>query len=536
MRELDGMLSRRTVLIAGAAAVASSNLHLAEAARADNGLIYAQSVPVTHLGPDYGAFLRYPAGYEVGYVLFDRLVGFDDSLKIHPALAERWEVAPDGKSTTFFLRRNALFHDGTPVSAAAVKFNIDRMLDPKRNTTNQPIWSPIAGADALDDWTVRIRTKEPYALLLNTLAHGSGAIVSPAAIEKNGDDSMALHPVGAGPYMLESFNPGQEVVLKAFASYWDGRPKLDKIVFRYVPEPSTRIAALKTGSVDLIDAVPAHLVESIKQDTALEVLTKPGLRPMGLAMLTTRPPFDDVRVRRALNHAIPVATIAEKVFFGYAHASDSPLAFNTSGHKSVGSYAYDAKRASSLLAEAGFARGADGTLARNGQPFVMRLLASDGLFPGDLQTAEIAARSFEALGIKVTLNKIEAAAYWDYLRVPEANVAWDLAIFGFNPSNGAGSYHLDALFHSNPPGSDKPAAWNIVRYSNSEVDRLIDEAKTTVDPAKYDELLGKAQEIIWNDAPYVCLQVNDIISGARKEVRDLRVWPIVFTIVRDAHY
>jgi ABC-type transport system substrate-binding protein len=523
-------------LVALVLAVIALTVVPAWAGRADNTLVFGQSVPVTTLGPELGAFQKYPAGYEVSFALYDRLVTFDGDLKLRPQLAERWQVAGDGKSVTFHLRRNVTFHDGSPFNAAAVKFNIERMLDPKRNTTNQPIWSPIAGADVVDTHTVRITTKEPYALLLNTLAHGSGAMVSPAAIAKNGDDSMALRPVGAGPYMLESFTPGQEVVLKAFVGYWGGKPKLDKIVFKYIPEPATRIAALKTGSVDVIDAVPPHMVPSVKQVGALEVVTKPGLRPMGLAILTTREPFTDVRVRRALNHVIPVSTIAEKVFFGFARASDSPLAFNTAGHKTVGSYAHDPKRAEALLKEAGFSRGADGVLVKSGKPFTMKLFTSDGLLPGDLRTAEIAARSFEALGIKVAITKIEAASYWDYLRAPQADLQWDLAVFGFNPSNGAGSYHIDAMFHSNPSDAEKPAAWNIVRYRNAEVDRLIGDAKVAVDPEKYGALLGRAQEIVWNDAPYVWLQVNDVISARRKELNNVHVWPIVFTIVRDAHW
>lgn len=508
----------------------------ARANKSDNTLVYGQSVPVTHIGPDYGAFLRYPAGYEVGYVLFDRLVTFDADLNIRPQLAETWETAPDQKSIVFHLRHNAVFHDGTPVDAEAVKFALERMLDPKRNTTNQPIWSPIAGADVIDQYTVRVNTKEPYALLLNTLAHGSGAIVSPTAIKKNGDDSMGQHPVGAGPYMLDSFNPGQEVVLKAFPNYWGGKPKLDKIVYRYIPEASTRIAALKTGSVDVIDDIPPHLVQSIKQDSNLDVLTKPGLRPMGLAILTTREPFNDARVRQALNYAVPVKAIADKIFFGYAHASDSPLAFNTNGHLKVGSYDYDLKRAAALLTEAGFQKGPDGVLQRNGKPFTMKLLTSDGQFPGDLQTAEIAAHSFQQLGIKVTVDKVEKSSYWDYLRAPLADIAWDLAVFGFNPSNGAGSYHLDALFHSNPDDKGRPASWNIVRFRNTEVDQLIDQAKRTLDPNQYAVLLGKAQTIVWNEAPYVWLQVNDVISAKRKDVQDVQIWPIVFTIVRGAHY
>jgi ABC-type transport system substrate-binding protein len=160
-----------------------------------NTLVFGQSVPVTHIGPDYGAFLPYPAGYEVGYVVFDRLVTFDAQLNIRPQLAERWEISEDQKSATFHLRPNVKFQDGTPVNAEAVKLSIERMLDPAQNTTNGPIWSPIAGVDVIDGLTMRVRTKEPYALLLNTLAHGSGAIVSPTAIATNGDKSMGTQRI-----------------------------------------------------------------------------------------------------------------------------------------------------------------------------------------------------------------------------------------------------------------------------------------------------------------------------------------------------
>jgi ABC-type transport system substrate-binding protein len=521
-------------IAAGLTTLATGGVALAD--RKNNSILYGQSVPVTHIGPDYGAFLRYPAGYEVGYVVFDRLVTFDAQLNIHPQLALSWDIAQDQKSATFHLRPNVKFHDGTPVDAAAIKFNVERMLDPTRNTTNGPIWSPIAGADVVDPLTVRIRTKEPYALLLNTLAHGSGAIVSPAAIAKNGDKSMGKQPVGAGPYMLQSFNEGQEVVLQAFPEYWGGKPKLDKIVFRYIPEASTRIAALKTGSADVIDDIPPHLINSIKRDTNLAIVSQTGLRPLGLAMVNAREPFNDPRVRRALNHAIPVKTICEKLYFGYARPSDSPLAPNAYGHKAVGNYEYDPKRAASMLAEAGFKKNSAGILERNGKPFAIRFITSDGIFPGDLQLAEVAAKSFQNLGIQVEVKKIEKASYWDYLRAPLAELAWDVAVFGFNPSNGAGSYHLEALYKSNADDSKRPRSWNIARYKNAEVDQLIAQAKVAVDPERHKELLGKAQEIVWNDAPYVFLQVNDIVSAKRQDVKDVEVWPIIFTITRNAHF
>lgn len=526
----------RSLLLAGAAVTVLAAGPV-QAGMDDNTLVYGQSLAVTDLGPAYEAFLNYPAGYEASFLLYDRLVTFDEELKFHPQLAESWEISEDQTAVTFHLREGATFHDGTPVDAEAIKFNIERMMDPEVNNTNRPLWDPIVGADVVDDLTVTIRTDGPYALLLNTLAHGSGAIVSPSAIEANGPESMTQNPVGAGPYKLASFEPGQELVLEPFAEYWGGKPALDGITLRYIPEAATRVAALKSGSVDVIDGVPSHLIASIESDANLQILSGPSLRPMGFAIQTTKPPLDIKEVRQALNHAVPVEAIADKLFFGYAKPSDSPLAFNTFGHRGSDAFAYDQDKAKDLLAAAGYTdTDNDGFVDKDGEKIELTLLTPEGQFASDVQITEVVANALQAVGIDAKIEKIEKGAFWDALRVPVAEATWDLGMFGFNPSNASGSYHLDSMYTSNPDNEGRPAVWNIARYANADVDALLAEAKTTVDPEKRAELLGDAQEIIWDDAPYVWLQVNDIVSAASSDVKGVEVWPIIFTIVRDAHY
>ena len=498
-------------------------------------LTYAQSVAVTDLGPAYGAFLGYPSGYEVAYALYDRLVTFDSELNLVPQLATDWETSEDGLTWTFNLRNDVTFHDGTPFNAEAVRFNIERMMDPEINTTNRPLWDPIGGVKVLDEYTVTITTTEPYAMLLNTLAHGSGAVVSPSAVEANGSDSMTTNPVGAGPYRLESFNPGQEVVLTAFDDYWGGRPAVDRLVFRYVPEASTRLSALRAGSVDVVDAIPPQLASTLENDPEITIIAKPGLRPMGFAIMSEHPPLDDVRVRQALNYAVPREAIANGIFRGYAQAADSPLAFNTFGHRSIGGYEHDPEHARQLLEEAGWTdTDGDGVLDKDGEPLQLTMYTPEGLFPADVEVAEVTARSLQESGINVEIVKLESGGYWDYLRYPLAEIPWDLAMFGFNPSNADGAYHLDSLFTGNPDPNAAPIAWNITRYDNPTVNDLIGRAKTTIDPEQRAELLGQAQEPIWNDAPYIWLQVNEAIVATRSDVQGVEVWPIIFTIVRDA--
>lgn len=525
-------MNRREVIkvfggTAAAAALVRPDIRaLAQSGAMGSEIVYGQSTQVLTLDPAHGAFTGYPAGYEAALCLYDRLLSFDAEMVIQPQLAASFEMADDLMSATLKLREGAKFHDGTPVDSAAVKFNIERMMDKERNPTNRPLWDPVAGAETPDPLTVVIRLSRPFSQLANTLAHGSGAIVSPAAVEQHGEDGIAQNPVGAGPFRLASFSPGQELVVEAFEDYWDGAPASSKITFQAIAEPATRISALKTGAVDIIDAVPVALVAELEQDPNVEILSAPGLRPIGFALNLTREPLQDAKVREALNLAVPVQTIAERVFFNYAKAPNSPLAFNTTGYASVSPLEHDPERAKALLAEAG--HGPD-------NPLRLTMFASQGLFPGDASVAQIVANSLQQVGAEVEITTIEAGSYWDALRQDAANLGWDLAMFGFNPSNASGLYHLASLFKSNADDAARPDAWNIARYRNEEVDRLLEEADATADPAAQQQALAEAQKLIWEDDPYIWLQINENVTAVRKGVEGVEVWPIVFTNVRNAH-
>ncbi len=473
----------------------------------------------------HGSYTLYPAGSEAALCLYDGLLTFAPNMKIVPQLAESWSMADDLKSCTLKLRAGARFHDGTPVDAAAVRFNIDRLMDKQRNPTNRPLWDAVAGIDTPDAGTVVLHLSQPFAQLPNSLAHVSGALVSPAAVAKYGEAGIAKNPVGAGPYRLASFDPGQQLVLEAFDAYWGGKPKTAKLTLKTIADPSTRVAALRTGAVDVIDSVPVALVGGLKDDPKIEIIHVPGLRPIGFVINLTRPSLADLRVRQALNLAVPVDAIASKVFFGYARAPDSPLAFNTQGYAPVSKLMYDPGAAKALLAEAGFG---------SGKPLELAMFVSQGLFPSDVSVGEVVANALTQVGVKVAITKIEAGAYWDAMRQDRANIKWDIAMFGFNPANASGLYHLASLFRSNKDDAARPDVWNMGRYRNPEVDRLLDAAATEADRAQAAADLARAQALIWNDAPYIWLQINENVSAVRKPVSGVEVWPILFTNVRHA--
>jgi ABC-type transport system substrate-binding protein len=489
------------------------------------GLTYGQSTGVVTLDPVHGSYTLYPGGSEAALCIYDGLLTFAPDMKIVPQLAESWTMAADLRSCTVKLRSGARFHDGTPVDVAAVKLNLERLMDKQRNPTNRPLWDPVAGADTPDASTVIIHLSQPFAQLPNSLAHVSGALVSPAAIDKFGDTGIAKNPVGAGPYRVASFDPGQQLVLEAFEQYWGGKPKTARLTLKAVSEPSTRVAALRTGAVDIIDSIPVALVGPLKQDPGIQVIATPGLRPIGFVINLSRPQLADLRVRQALNLAVPVEAIASKVFFGYARAPDSPLAFNTQGYSRVAPLVYDQAKAKALLADAGF--GAD-------KPLELALFVSQGLFPSDVSVGEVVANSLTQVGVKVAITKIEAGSYWDAMRQDRANLKWDIAMFGFNPANASGLYHLASLFKSNADDAARPDVWNMGRYRNPEVDRLLASAAIEPDPAKADAALAQAQALIWHDAPYIWLQINENVTAVRKAVSGVEVWPILFTNMRHA--
>lgn len=521
---------------AGIGLVVGTILLLASFANAQNerALTYAQNVPVTAMdtaGSSIGTV--YPSGYEAMFLVYDTLVAFNDKMAIVPQLATGWSVSRDGLTWTFKLRPGVTFHDGTPLNADAVVFHLGRQIDPNINKSNRPLWDPISGARKTDDYTVGITTRKPFGALLNTLAHASGGIVSPAAVRRLGE-GFAKAPVGAGPYAFERLDTGTELVVRRFDRYWGGPAGYPRIILRHVPDPTTRIALLLSGQADVINAIPPENVAQLQGSRDVEVIARPALRTFGFAFNLNRPFFQDVRVGQAFNYAINRPAIIKAIFRDFATPIDSPLSPFTMGHASAGGYQYDVGKARTLLAEAGWKPGSDGVLRKEGQAFEISVLTPIGMLPKDIEVTQAFQDFLRTIGVRVSINRVEPAAFWDYLRVPPDRLKWDMVLFGFNPSNGDGAYHLASLFESNPSRREPPKVWNFTWYSNPKVDAWLTEADATIDQAKRNSLLAQVQRVVWADAPYVWLYAENVIVAKRKAVRDVQVLPIVFTILRNA--
>lgn len=494
-------------------------------------IVYAHSVPITFLDTAGSQPQGYPSAYEAAFAIYNGLVKFDEDLNFQPDLATDWSVGDDGKTWTFNLRQGVKFQDGTDFNADAVVFDYARMLDKEKNiAAYSALWVNIEKIVKVDDYTVQIVTKQPYGGLLNVLAHGSALLPSPAAIEQYGSD-VHLNPVGTGPYMMEKFNPGTELVLKAYDGYFGNKPQYEQITFRFVADASSRVAALKSGEVDIIDAVPTSSVADLTSVANIDVITKPGLQVFGIGLSQTNPILQDQKVRQALNYAIQKDAIVKVLFNDNGSVLTSPLAPNTTGYVKSGEYAFDVDKSKQLLEEAGWKAGSDGILAKDGKKMSFTLYAPEGAYPNDVLVAETIQSQLKTVGVEVKINKIDTASFWNGLKVTKDKVNYDLAMFGYNPSHGDGYIQLDALYRTNPDVAQAPSQWNFHWYSNPQVDSMLDQAKVQVDMKERTNTLGQIEQMIWDDAPYIYLYTNTIITAKNKDVTGVQLLPVVFTLL-----
>src|SRR3954447_3830917 len=290
---------------------------------------------------------------------YEGLFGFDKDMKLIPVLAEGYEASKDGLVYTIKLRHGIKFHDGTDFKADAVKANLDRVLNPENKLKRYGLYNNnIAKVEAVDDYTARITLKTAFSPFINLLAHPSTVMISPAALKQYGNKDIAFHPVGTGPFKFVEWKQTDYLKVAKFDGYWrKGYPKVDSITFRPVADNNSRSAMMQTGEAHFTFPVPYEQAEVLKGKPNLELVAAPSIVHRYMSMNTQQKPFDNPKVRQAINYAINKDALAKVAFSGYAVPAEGVVPKGVEYAVKLGPWPYDPAKAKQLLKEAGYPNG-----------------------------------------------------------------------------------------------------------------------------------------------------------------------------------
>lgn len=455
--------------------------------------------------------------------IYESLLDYDkDSFEVVPGLAHDWEVSDDGLTYTFFLEEGVKFHDGTDFNAEAVKINFERWSDPdhkygfKDDEYIYPLYGSMFGGYKGDEghlikeinvkgyYEIEFVLNEPLGSFLQNMAMHYFAITSPAALEKYGPE-INENPVGTGPFKFVSWTKDDQIVLEKNEDYRkEGLPKLDKVIYKVIPDNAARLIALKSGEVDIIDDVNPDDAAGIEADDNLQLYTRSENNVGYLGFNNQKEPLNNKLVRQAINYAIDKQSIIDALYSGYATPAKNLIPPNYLGYNDdVKGYDYDPEKAKELLAEAGYKDGFDIDL------WVMPV--SRPYMPDPEKVSEIVQNNLDQVGIKVNIVREEWAPYLEKTSKGEQ----ELYLLGWSGSNGDPDYFFDSLLHSKSIGGE-----NRNFYDNKEADKLFDQAKLTVDQEERANFYKQAQELLNEDAPSALLVHSKPLVAAKSGVKN----------------
>ncbi len=482
---------------------------LGTAAFAQKTLVIAIQADPTGFDPE--AVLNNTSGFIMSAV-YDSLVRYKPgTVQVEPGLATSWDISSDGLTYTFHLRHGVTFSDGTPFDAQTYVQSLNRLFDkndPAYIYNTGPVesyihftYDPVASYKAVGPYTVEFKLKHPFAPFLTSLAMVWNGVVSPAAAVKYGKD-FRNHPVGTGPFIFKDWVHNDHITLEANPNYWGGKPKVDRVIFKVIPDPQTAVLQMKQGQVQILADVSSQVIPAIKADPHLKLVTQPGLTINGIALPADTKPFDDVRVRQALNYAIDRQAIDKSLYNDLAVPMTSPLPkAQWSFDPSLQPYTYDPAKAKKLLAEAGYPNG-----------FKAELLAYNsarGYNPAGAQLAVAIQSYLKKIGVDVSIQQMEFGSFLAKVRSGNYH---GMSMTGWSGDNGDPDNFLYELF-----SSDTIPVGNTSHYKNPALDKVLLQAQRETDHATRVKLYQQAQKTIWDAAPWIfvnnTLQVRAITDN-----------------------
>ena len=455
--------------------------------------------------------------------MFDGLVTRDTTSGVHLELAEALNWLDD-KTLEVKLRQGVKFHDGVEMTADDVVFTFDRLIGENKIEYPEPHTSPrkglIAPLESIEktgDYTAVMHFSSVWPVAMQMLVHQQ--IVPKHYLEQVGTKGFVEHPIGTGPFKFVSAKGMEEIVMERFDDYYGGAPDLapvgvacvKQVVFRTIPEVSTRAAALLAGEIDIMQTVPAELLDILAQTRGLQVKTTPSTQPKWMEMNVNQAPFDDVRVRQAMNYAVDKQLLIDAIYGGRAVALPGSLSpYNNFANKSLVPHAYDTEKALALLKDAGWADSdGDGKLDKDGQVFALTIDTTEEF----RALTEALADQFRAIGIDAGVR------FWEYSVLKPMLLAGERQAYlddwgdsAFDPVG-----HYEAKWHGYVEGQTYGRG-NFSGYNNERVNELIKLGEITGDTAERQKIYDEAQQLVYDEAPAVFLILPEEAEAARADL------------------
>jgi len=422
--------------------------------------------------------------FEVLENVFDTLVEPDANLEMRPALAESWEVSPDQLTWTFHLRKGVKWHDGTSFTADDVVYSYRRIIDEK--LANAYRFATVTGIRAPDPSTVVLTVQQPTPNLLTNIGGFKGmAIVQRKNVESG---QIATHPIGTGPFAFVSQRSGDSIVLRANPDYWGGAPRLSGVTFRFISEPSTALSALQAGEIDWTDSIPPQRVAQLRDDDSITLAVTPSNDYWYMALNEAREPWNDVRARQAIAYGIDRAAILAATSYGTATANQLAIPKGSFWYTPYDKYSHDIDKAKRLLDEAGVGKQS------------LDMLAT-GDYPETVTAAQIVADNLAPLGITVNIHTVDFATWLDMQNSGD---------FGMLMMGWLGNIDPDDFYYAQHHTDGK---FNAQKFSDPEVDRLLDAGQVETDRQVRRQDYAKAATIIADKVSYIYLYNPSVIQA-----------------------
>ncbi len=442
------------------------------------------------------------SSFDITGLVYNGLVKYNRDIKLVPELAEKWEISDDNLIIRFFLRKDVKWHDGQPFTAKDVEFTYKMYIDPKTPTAYAADFLKVKEFRLIDDYTVEVVYDKPYAPALGSW----GTAIHPAHLLEGADltqSPLKRAPIGTGPYKFTDWKTGEKITLDSFQDYFEGRPYIDRVLTRIIPDQAVMFLELKAGKIDQTGLTPLQFRRQTTGKFFEENFRRYKYLTFNYSYLGYNLKdwkFKDKRVRQALTYAINRESIVEGVLLGLGQVTNAPYKPDTMWYnQNVKKYEYDPKKAVQLLAEAGWTPNAEGMMEKDGKPFAFTIITNQG---NEVRknAATIIQKDLKTIGIDVNIRVIEWAAFLKNF-INKRNFEACLLGWGI----GIDPNQID-IWDSHKTGETE---LNFISYQNPEVDELLQKGVSVFDPLERKKYYDRFQEIIAEDQPYTFLFVQD---------------------------